>query len=512
MATHSLICLSYYKVVISEYCLSIEESTGIFDSRSKYFNMKLYTLAFALFYCGATYGQWSNVGMPGFSNSGISDPFIRINKYSTPYVAFANHATSSQGTVMKFNGNMWVYVGLPGFSVDDIDCIAMDFDSSGMPYVVYADGSDNNRATVMKFDGVNWQTVGSTGFTPGGAGFTSIAIDKNGIPYVAFRDQGDTVYNSWPNGYRVSVMKFDGANWVYVGTPGFSGTGPSSGGAIYISLALDTNGVPYVAFTNMNNNFKASVMKFDGSDWVQVGAPGISPSQVANTTMAIGDDQMPYIAYSDGASGSKATVMKFDGNNWNSVGQIGITPGPADDTFISIDANGTPFLAYKDYANGQRASVMKFDGANWVQVGSPGFSAAGGEVYDVTFTVDKNNGELFIAYDDAHYDTSGNPIHLITVMKHGNTSGVIEVKDNSLLTIYPNPSLGIFEINYSSIQKGDLHLNVFDSKGKMIYSEGVSLFQGEYKKNIDLSKQAKGAYFIEIIADRRRSIKKIILN
>jgi len=46
-------------------------------------------------------------------------------------------------------------------------------------------------------------------------------------------------------------MKFDGNNWVNVGSPGFS-----AGQADYISLAIDGSGTPYVAYSDYANSKK----------------------------------------------------------------------------------------------------------------------------------------------------------------------------------------------------------------------------------------------------------------
>jgi len=55
----------------------------------------------------------------------------------------------------------------------------------------------------MKFDGVDWSVVGSFGFSAGGVYYhTALAIDKNNIPYVAYTDMA--------NGRKATVMKFDG--------------------------------------------------------------------------------------------------------------------------------------------------------------------------------------------------------------------------------------------------------------------------------------------------------------
>jgi hypothetical protein len=51
----------------------------------------------------------------------------------------------------------------------------------------------------MKFDGANWVTVGSAGFSAGYVWFISLALD-NGTPYVAYQD--------YAAGHKATVMKF----------------------------------------------------------------------------------------------------------------------------------------------------------------------------------------------------------------------------------------------------------------------------------------------------------------
>ncbi len=105
----------------------------------------------------------------------------------------------------------------------------------------------------MKFDNGNWEQVGDAGFSAGGAYYTSLAFDSNNIPYVAYTDDG--------NSYKASVMKFDNGNWKQVGDVGFS-----AGVASYTSLAFDSNNIPYVAYMDGGNSNKASVMKLISCD------------------------------------------------------------------------------------------------------------------------------------------------------------------------------------------------------------------------------------------------------
>lgn len=446
--------------------------------------------------CYSASSQWVTVGDTGFSKSLADFPFIAINKSETPFVIYKDALNYAKATVMKFDGSNWVSVGNAGFSAGTVYCTTMAFDSEEIPYVAYMDiGGSNNKATVKKFDGNNWVTVGVDGFTPSAASYTSIAIDRNNIPYVAFRD---AFYN-----YRASVMKFNGNNWVYVGSPGFSALGGGQQGALYTSLAIDKNGTPYVAYTEMSNNFNATVMKFDGSNWVYVGGTtGLSVGSANNTSIVIDSNGIPYVGYEDNGNGSKATVKKFNGSDWISLGTQGFSPGVAEYTFLAMDKNDNLYMAYEDYTNNKKASVMKFNGVNWVTVGTAGFS--GGETVHTTIAIN-GNGTPYVAYSD------GSTIHRsATVMKLDNNTGIKETKNNSSLIVYPNPTQGTFQINYFSNEKSKMQLNIIDARGKTVYTE---TFRSDYNNTVDLSKLAKGVYFIEIVApDNKRINKRIVLD
>jgi hypothetical protein len=52
-------------------------------------------------------------------------------------------------------------------------------------------------------------------------------------------------------------------------------------------------------------------MKYEGSNWVAVGTPGLSASSAWHTSLAIDNTGVPYVAYTDSANSDKAMVMKY---------------------------------------------------------------------------------------------------------------------------------------------------------------------------------------------------------
>ncbi|MCB9194783.1 MAG: DUF2271 domain-containing protein [Flavobacteriales bacterium] len=83
-----------------------------------------------------------------------------------------------------------------------------------------------------------------------------------------------------------------------------------------------------------------------------------------------------------------------------------------------------------------------------------------------------------------------------------------DVDDNegSSVRIYPNPSSGIFNINYSNADA----MKVLDILGNVIYSQRLSNANGLV--DIDLSSYENGVYFVVLGEGDKNSMHKILLN
>ena len=79
------------------------------------------------------------------------------------------------------------------------------------------------------------------------------------------------------------------------------------------------------------------------------------------------------------------------------------------------------------------------------------------------------------------------------------------------LTIYPNPSRDVFNVSFTSDTKQNLKVRILNVIGEEIVNENLEQFIGEYTKQIDLTNNAKGIYFLEIEANDGIINKKLIL-
>ena len=168
---------------------------------------------------------------------------------------------------------------------------------------------------------------------------------------------GDTPYIAL-NG---SVMKFNGTDWVNVG--------PANAFNGYQSSIAFSGGTPYVAFIDNNYNGKISVMKFNGIHWEYVGNPGFSAKGIWLYALLSISNGVPYVGFIEAEDYDHKTVgvMKFDGTVWNYVGDLGVPVYP---NFLSFAVNsGIPYVAYTSWDGGTRSIVRKYDGVSWVTVG-----------------------------------------------------------------------------------------------------------------------------------------------
>lgn len=67
------------------------------------------------------------------------------------------------------------------------------------------------------------------------------------------------------------------------------------------------------------------------------------------------------------------------------------------------------------------------------------------------------------------------------------------------ILIYPNPSNGVFNIDFSELHYNEINLQVFDSFGQQIIKESIKQFNSI--ATIDLTSFPSGTYLIKAVID-----------
>ena len=79
------------------------------------------------------------------------------------------------------------------------------------------------------------------------------------------------------------------------------------------------------------------------------------------------------------------------------------------------------------------------------------------------------------------------------------------------LDVYPNPSRDIFNVTFTSDKAQTMTVKIVNMIGEQVFNEELTEFIGNYRKTIDMNKQAKGVYFIEVMTPNGGINKKIVL-
>ena len=80
------------------------------------------------------------------------------------------------------------------------------------------------------------------------------------------------------------------------------------------------------------------------------------------------------------------------------------------------------------------------------------------------------------------------------------------------LSIYPNPTDQIVNINFSTIVKQNIKIRLISTIGEIVFIENLQNYSGKYSKKINLDGYSKGTYFLEIETYKGITNYKIILN
>ncbi len=294
-----------------------------------------------------TNNAWTNIGT-FISNGAASSEDMTVDSSGTPYIGYYSHYDScatDRGTISKYNGSSWSVVGgacVYGSWIYDVSARA----SSNAVYVLYR--ALNGKGYVVKTtDGSTWTTLGGTSISTSTMSATRNSLFiYNNVPYVVFNDAA--------NSSKLSVVRFNGSSWEYVGSPGFS-ISSSRTPSIYVY-----NNTPYVVFIDDGEvpAWYIRVMKFNGSTWEYLGPQGSFGRNGSAAYQAIFVlNNTPYVVY---YLSSQVRIAKFNGTTWESVAG-GLISSGAHTSISSYVINGVLYVAFSDANNSGKATVMKYD-------------------------------------------------------------------------------------------------------------------------------------------------------
>lgn len=242
----------------------------------------------------------------------------------------------------------WEYVGERAFSDIAMRTFGTCADSQGNIYVF---GSENDIAVVYEYDGNGWTKLGNTNMSCG-VSWNGMDIDSNDNIYIAFNESGTSDAGH--------VLKWDGSTWTEIG---------SAFGGAETTIHLDPNDVPYLLIRDTNQSYMGVVLRLENNTWTPLSGTGLyAPDSQYGLwhSMAIDSQGVPYVSYSDYMGGNAMHVVKFENGAWVELGQSFGTLFYYQD--IAINDNDEVFVAYCSGA-GHKLNAVKFNGTAWETIG-----------------------------------------------------------------------------------------------------------------------------------------------
>ncbi|HSN50639.1 MAG TPA: PKD domain-containing protein, partial [Bacteroidales bacterium] len=129
--------------------------------------------------------------------------------------------------------------------------------------------------------------------------------------------------------------------------------------------------------------------------------------------------------------------------------------------------------------------------------------------YTVDLTSWAGLGNVKIMFEA--FNRGGNNLFLDNIMITDVTGIPGTIRNNSGISIFPNPSTGIFNL---VIPKGNplTEMDVTAPGGQIVYKEKLKNGESAYTHQINLSHLARGVYFIHFKSNTSNSVEKIIIN
>jgi hypothetical protein len=217
-----------------------------------------------------------------------------------------------------------------------------------------------------------------------------------------------------------------------------------------------------------------------------------------------------------GVSGAKVNLYTTGWNEWLISPTFDLSAGTWE---LKIEAGVTSY-------NGTAAINMGSDDTVQVVI-----STDGGATWAAIYTWDVNNqpdelGAMFTmdlsaytgtnnmfavwASDGTVDDAEDFDFHIGTFAIDIPTA-VSTVGNNVALTVYPNPNNGVFTLNVNTIDVKELNITVMNVQGQTVYNKNNFDNLTNVNEQIDLSKNAKGVYFINVTSDKGVKTHKVIV-
>ena len=428
---------------------------------------QLLTLAlFAIISLNAKAQSWSPLGV------GVNYHVLAITSSGTSIYAggyFTTAGGDSANHIAKWDGNKWFPLGT---GTNDIVNALIEF--NGEIYVggdfSFAGGNTANH--IAKWTGTAWANVGTSGMN--GSVYAFVIFNNELYAGGLFTTADGATVNR--------VAKYNGTTWTSVGT------GMNWNANDMVSAFVVFNNELYAG-----GNFSGSpgVVKWNGTAWVTVGT-GITGDQTMTVSALAVYNNKLYGGgeFFIGGSSSGSAFIRLNGSTWNDVG----TPEQGPVWALAVYNNEL-------YIGGNISGIIGSNLINNIEKWNDvRFDVAGG-TDDYILTLYSNANGLYAG----GYFKYADGLSANSIAKWATPLGIDENILTDGLTIYPNPTSGIFNLKMGKVE--NVQIKICDMLGNTIYQNNSTWSTIQ----IDLSTQPNGIYLVQLKTEQGIINKKLII-
>ncbi len=293
--------------------------------------------------------------------------------------------------------------------------------------------------------------------------FPTFAVKFNGI-------EGNQNINMCTGGQVIYPVVFEKVG-AFIGTVNFSITGNPAGTTATLSQTSATgNGIVYVTISNTAGL-----------------APGVYPMVLSGTS---GTTTKSVNLYLEISSATFAVISNT---------------APADNTVISTTTPTLTWIA-DNTSTGFSYNVQIATDVNFSNIVEDSI------VYTNNYTPSTliENQDYF--WRVAAKTESGCVNNYTTAFKFTTENLGVEniTSDDFGFLVYPNPNIGIFNIEINNLQSDKVNICIYDVQGRVIYSKNYTA-NGDLKQEIDITHASAGIYLMSVEDGSNKSVKKIII-
>ena len=301
-----------------------------------------------------------------------------------PYVAWTDVPGICPEIYLRYwNGSSWAQLGgsASGGGISDSGCMdtvsnpSLAIDAGDDPYVAWEDvRSGQYQIYLRRWDGSNWGELGGSATGGGlsgqaGSAGPSLALDKDGNPCVAWvaSDGADN---------EIYLRCWNGSSWTALeGSASGGGISNNNGNSTYPSLSLAPDGTLYVAWQDSSGgDTEIYVRRWDGSNWVEIGTGSASGGGISNNTgnsedpsLAIAPNSAPYVAWEDTSGGGIQQIYvrrRGAGAAISGRVRVGFDDHPVPDAQVTLRRGGTTVLTDTTDTSGCYCFTKAITGTN----------------------------------------------------------------------------------------------------------------------------------------------------